>query len=244
MKVASYNIMSGGFKGYDYELSHPERLARLQQVARELDADIVGLVDTFRWDEVFSDDQLRRLFGYDYAMTINLSDDRLRKIGHNNGLAFLSKAPWLSCTVVHLGTRDALKATFEINGRNVEIVLAYLDDLEEDTRVEQVKAVLTSFDQMENAVLMGDLNTLSADDAEEITTRLETFYRDNPGVEEKFGKTITKMQRGDVIKMLRSYGLRDAGKGREKRCLPCSSLLSHASRSCGLIIVFMDRRCD
>jgi endonuclease/exonuclease/phosphatase family metal-dependent hydrolase len=213
MKIASYNIMSGGFKGYDYELAHPERLADIQRVVRELGADIIGLIDTFRWDEVFSDDQLRELFGYDHVMTINLNDDRLRKLGHNNGLTLLSRVPWLSCETLHLGTRDALKGEFKVADRKVEIILAYLDDLDEDVRVTQAKAALSQFDEASNGVLMGDLNTLSPNDAEGIASRLEVFYLDNPGIEGKFGKTIAKMQRGEVVKLLEAYGLQDAGKG-------------------------------
>src|SRR5688500_17551505 len=109
MKFASYNIMSGGFSAYSYERSEPERLPQLQALLSRLNADVVGLVDTFRWDEIYSEEQLRQLFGYQYVACINLNDDRLRKSGHNNGLALFSRVPWQSCVAVRIKTRDALK---------------------------------------------------------------------------------------------------------------------------------------
>lgn len=90
MRIASYNVMSGGFNGYEHDTSLPQRLTELQTAVSELDADVIGLVDTFRWDEIYSPGDLKNIFGYKYAVCINLNDQRLREKGHNNGLTLLS----------------------------------------------------------------------------------------------------------------------------------------------------------
>jgi endonuclease/exonuclease/phosphatase family metal-dependent hydrolase len=213
MRIAAYNIMSGGFNGYDHEQPTPQRLQEIQAAVRELDADVIGLIDTFRWDEIFSAEQLKDLFGYDHVMCINLNDERLRSLGHNNGLTLLSKLPWRSCETINLGTRDALKAVFELNGREITIVLAYLDDLQEDIRLLQSKAIVESIDSHDNAIIMGDLNTLAPNDKQSTTHDLEKFYIDNPGIKEKLRPVVEQMQRAEVIARFQAQGFIDAGSG-------------------------------
>lgn len=212
MRIASYNIMSGGFSSYDHERTIPQRLQEVQAAVRELDAEIIGLIDTFRWDEIFSTEQLRDLFAYDHIACINLNDERLRVLGHNSGLTLMSRLPWRGCETVRLGTRDALKATFELNGREITIILAYLDDLQEDVRLKQAEAIVDSIDRVDNVLIMGDLNTIAPGDKQNIAHELETFYVDNPGIKEKLGPVIEQMQRAEVIAWFESQGFIDEGR--------------------------------
>jgi endonuclease/exonuclease/phosphatase family metal-dependent hydrolase len=209
MKVASYNIMSGGFDGYDHEQAVPQRLQEIRAAVRELNVDVIGLIDTFRWDEIFSTEQLHNLFGYEYITCINLNDERLCEIGHNNGLTLMSKLPWQSCEVIKLGTRDALKASFELNGRKIIIVLAYLDDLQEGARLKQARVIVDSIGSVENALIMGDLNTIAPSDIQNVTRELETFCANNPGIKERLRPVIEQMQRAEVIAWFESQGLID-----------------------------------
>jgi len=78
MRIASYNIMSGGFNSYNTTSAAPQRLPLLQKAIREIGADIIGLVDTYRWNEIYTEADLKRLFGYKYAYCINLNDERQR----------------------------------------------------------------------------------------------------------------------------------------------------------------------
>ena len=207
MKIASYNIMSGGFDGYDTRSQEPQRLSGLQTAIRELDADAIGLVDTFRWDSLFSTEDLRRLFGYAYAFCVNLNDDRLREKGHNNGLTLLSNIPPTDVHTIRIATRDALVAHLP---SGLTLVLAYLDDLSEDTRLAQVTALSPFLDTEEPTIVMGDLNTIKRRDVPDVRVALEGFYAANPDIEDKLGPTIQDMQRGEVIGLLESLGLQDA----------------------------------
>lgn len=205
--------MSGGFNGYDHEQTMPQRLQEIQAAVHDLDADVIGLVDTFRWDEIFSTEQLQDFFGYDHIKCINLNDERLRELGHNNGLTLMSKLPWHSCEIIDLGARDALKATFDLNAREITVVLAYLDDLQEDIRLQQAKAIVESINS-KDALVMGDLNTIAPNDKQNTTHELEKFYADNPGIKDKLSAVVGQMQRAEVIEWFQAQGFIDVGSGR------------------------------
>jgi endonuclease/exonuclease/phosphatase family metal-dependent hydrolase len=207
MRIASYNVMSGGFDGYDLMATQPPRLPELKAAVQEIGADVVGLIDTFRWDNLFSTEELCKFFGYKYAFCINLNDDRLRRTGHNNGLALLSNVPITDVRTVRISTRDALAA--RLPGK-LTLVLAYLDDLSEDTRLMQVNPLSSLLNTKEPTILMGDLNTISKDDVSGVREALVGFYAKNPGLEDKLGSIIADMQRGEVVSLLESLGLQDA----------------------------------
>jgi hypothetical protein len=72
MKVAVYNVASGGFNTYDSTADTPERLELLKEAVAAIDADIIGLTDTFRWAEVFTASQLQDTFNYPLVASLNL----------------------------------------------------------------------------------------------------------------------------------------------------------------------------
>ena len=218
MKLASYNVMSGGFADYDPELPAPERLEALQQAIATIDADVIGLVDTYRWDEIYTEQQIGQLFGYPYARCINLNDDRLRAIGHNNGLTLLSKYPFVSTSTLSLGTRDALRVTLDHESR-LDIVVLYLDDLDEDTRLAQVAALVPQLDPTTPTVIMGDFNTFSRADGEADTNRLAALMTKYTNVLQMINKTLfqtlSQMARAEVIDAIQRAGYQDASTLRE-----------------------------
>lgn len=203
MRIASYNIMSGGFDAYDSTSTLPQRLPELKAAIRELGADVIGLVDTFLWDKLFSAEELCKFFNYKYAFCINLNDDRLKNKGHNNGLTLLSNVPMTNVRAIRVATRDAMVA--HLPG-NIMLVLAYLDDISEDTRIAQVKALSLILDTKEPAIVMGDLNTLNGNEVAEVREALGV----NLGFEDNLGPIIADMQRGEVVALLKSLGLQDA----------------------------------
>lgn len=143
MKLASYNIMSGGFDGYDHAASAPPRLSVLQDTIKQIDADIVGLIDTFRWDKQFTPKQLTQLFHYPYSFSVALHDKRLEKLGHDNGLTILSRQPFVTRQAINLGTRNAIHVQVNIGTRLASLYVVYLDDMSETTRLAQVDKLLT-----------------------------------------------------------------------------------------------------
>lgn len=219
-KIASYNIMSGGFNSHSAEAAAPERLPQLQAAVKEINADIIGLVDTFRWDELYTDEQLAALFGYKYARNINLNDARLRETGHNNGIAILSNVEVTEWQTVSLGTRDALLARCILEGTEVAIIVAYLDDESEDVRLQQITALEPYLDANTPLLLMGDLNTIARNDTAATNQRLEPFYAENPAVAQKLKPLIDDMQRGEVIMQLELSGLKDVGAATAQPTIP------------------------
>ena len=219
-KIASYNIMSGGFNSHSSETPSPERLPQLQDAIKEISADIVGLVDTFRWDELYSDEQLAALFSYKYAHNINLNDARLREIGHNNGIAILSNVEINGWQTISLGSRDALLAKCIIAGAEVTIIVAYLDDESEDVRLQQITALDPYLQANTPLILLGDLNTVAPGDVAATKRRLAPFYNQNPAIAQKLTPIIDDMQRGEVIMQLEMKGLQDAGAARAQPTIP------------------------
>src|SRR3989344_9382878 len=91
IKILSWNILSGGFKDYGSPEKRPERIDNLASVIKELKPDIVSLVDTHRWTEVFSPAELKNIFEYPYIHMVKLDDPRLITKGHDNGIAVFSQ---------------------------------------------------------------------------------------------------------------------------------------------------------
>lgn len=166
MKIAAYNILAGGFSGYGSEAEKPERLALLQQAVKEINADVIGLSDTFRWVDAFTEQEVKELFGYEYVSFINMNDVRVDK---RIGIAVLSRVPVEQIEAIRLATRDCIRAVVPIAGKRVAVYTAYLDDLAEKTRIEQVKVLLQHITQDAaqglQSVVMGDLNMLTPEDA-------------------------------------------------------------------------------
>jgi len=117
MKIAAYNVMSGGFNTYTHEGNNPERLTLLQQVIKGIDADFIGLVDTFRWKEMFTTEDLKRLFDYKQAFHIDMDDDWVDK---KIGIAILTNLKVRQFQKVRIKTTSSVKA--EINGLHKECV--------------------------------------------------------------------------------------------------------------------------
>ncbi|WP_344873620.1 endonuclease/exonuclease/phosphatase family protein [Allokutzneria multivorans] len=203
MRIAGYNIMSGGFDGYETTSPVPQRLPEVKLAVQELGADVVGLVDTFRWDEIFTTDEICEHFGYRYAFCVNLGDDRLTELGHNNGLTLLSNVELEDVRSVRIATRNAISA--RVRG-GLRLVLVYLDDLSEDVRVSQVKALAPEIDSSVPTVVVGDLNSFKASDLPD----LSGVYESAPVLAGALAPIVADMQRGEVAELLESLGLQDA----------------------------------
>jgi len=203
--------LSGGFNSYNYDSSSPERLDLIKKAIRKINADFIGLIDTFRWDSLYTNKQLAEIFSYTKAYCVNLNDKRLKKKGHNNGITVLTNIPAKKLTIT-IQTRDAIKTTLKINGSELDIFTVYLDDLSEETRVKQTKALLKNIDKERPTIIMGDLNTLDLNDISKAQHFIDEFAEGNPRLYEGMKPVLIEMKRGEVIKRLKKFGLNDAGK--------------------------------
>ncbi len=212
MKFASYNISSGGFNSYNFESPEPERLELLKKAINVIDADFVGLIDTFRWDSLYANDQIAQIFGYKNACCINLNDERLKKKGHNNGITVLTNLAVENFETISLGTRDAIKTNIRINNNMVDIFTIYLDDLNEDVRIEQIKVLLQQVKKGGPTIVMGDLNTLNRNEAIRITSLINKFFAKQPLLSESLKPALEELKRGEIIKILEKNRFQDADK--------------------------------
>lgn len=206
LRVAAYNILAGGFKDYSYELPSPERLGLLQEAISSLDADVVGLVDTFRWEEIYPQEKLRQLFGYQYAKVINLEDERLVQKGHNNGVGLLSNITVKKSRILKIHNRNALLSTLNIHGSLVDVGVVYLDDLSEDVRLQQIQSLVSQLNSERPVILMGDFNTM---DKRELKRSMSVVGKLKTGVKEHLWPKLLNMGQGLVVNYLRSQGFKD-----------------------------------
>lgn len=177
MRVATYNVMSGGFGDYTSSDLVPERLGLLQQAVKKIDADLIGLVDTFRWKELYSETDLSSWFGYPYVQHIDMNDTRVDK---RIGLAILSREPIAEWHVVRAYNRNALQAMLMIDSVQTNVFLAYLDDLSEDTRLKEAAAIMEAAGSAA-AVVMGDLNALTPVNVDGVRLEVAKYLGGSPG---------------------------------------------------------------
>ena len=208
MEILSWNIMSGGFNGYDSTASRPERLELLIKAIKEADVDLVSLVDTHRWNEVFTVNELKEMFGYENAFIVKLDDGRLRVKGHDNGIAILTRLPVKRFETIRLATRNAIKTTME---GGLELFSVYFDDLSEDTRLKQA-TILLGLVGNKMSIIAGDLNTFDRDDLEESKRQIQKLYQQYPQLINGMKPVLDGMARAEVTALLKRRGLTDMGK--------------------------------
>lgn len=207
--ILSWNILSGGFKDYDSTETKPPRIDALAKVINEIKPDIVSLVDTHRWTEVFTLDELKQIFGYPHVHTVRLEDARLIAKGHNTGITAFSLIPETKMQTIRLTTRNAIS----INAGGIDIFSTYLDDVSEDTRIKQVDDVLKLVNPNTPTIITGDLNTIDLADLTETNKKLEELLRKFPGPMKSMESSLNEMKRGEVTKILVNAGFIDLGKG-------------------------------
>jgi hypothetical protein len=130
MEILSWNIMSGGFNSYASLAKIPDRIDLLVSTIRSIDADFVNLVDTHRWTEVFTTEDLIRLFGYANVYSVKLDDERLKAIRHDNGVTVLTRLPVERFETKRIFSRNAIKTS--VGG--IDIFTTYLDDARRDNQ--------------------------------------------------------------------------------------------------------------
>ena len=206
--------MSGGFDSYNYEDKIPQRLDLLSEAVKQIGADFVGLVDTFRWDEIFTEKEIKEMFGYKYSYVVKLDDERLKKLGHDNGISVLTNLPVKNFETVRIFNRNAIKTTIEYENRTIDIFSVYLDDLSEEVRKKEISCLLCEVNKNTPTIIMGDLNSLTKDFAKN-NDQLEKFWVENPKVKEKLYSSINEMSRGEVIKLIESSSFIDSSEKKE-----------------------------
>ncbi|MDO8451455.1 MAG: endonuclease/exonuclease/phosphatase family protein [bacterium] len=210
LRFSAYNIMSGGFASYSHEAAQLERLDVLGEAIRALNADVVGLIDTFRWDEIYSNYRIAGLFGYSFAHNIPLHDDRLRAIGRDNGVALLTKLPVLSVRTIRTAHRNGLLSTLQLRGGLVDLGVVYLDDQSETVRLEQIQAFVNHLTSGRPAILMGDFNTMDDEELGRASGVIQKLT--DQKLAARLWPRLAGMKKGEVIRYLRAQGFVDGAE--------------------------------
>lgn len=208
-EILSWNILSGGFKEYGSTEIKPSRIDALAKVITEIKPDVISLIDTYRWAEIFTTQELQQLFGYPYVLSVKLDDERLLAKGHDNGITVFSRVPETRMYTIRLSTRNAVRTS----ARGIDIFSIYLDDLSEDTRMRQIQDVLRLVNPNTPTIITGDFNTIDLADLTETSKKIEELGRKFPGPVKSMVGLFTEMKRGEVTKMLGEHGFVDLGKG-------------------------------
>jgi len=196
--------MSGGFSDYGDMSKKPQRLDLLRKIITEGKPDFISLIDTYRWTEVFSIEELRKIFGYKNIFMVKLDDERLIKKGHDNGITVMTNLDVLNFTQIRLFNRNAIKTTLSVDDKKIDIFSIYLDDMSEDTRLKQVESLFGFIDK-NPTIFMGDLNTIDVDDKTVL-----------PILGNSLDNVFREMSRGEVIKYIKNNDFRDTNLERVK----------------------------
>ncbi len=208
INIMSWNILSGGFKDYGSSEERPPRIQEIVKAINEIKPDVVCLIDTYRWTEVFTHEELIELFGYPYAHCVKLDDERLISKGHDNGITVFSQLKDTSIQTIRLDTRNAVQISID----HLEIFSVYLDDLSEDVRVKQVNALHKFVNPNTPTIIAGDLNTIDFDDLEQTNKNIKELSQKFPGPMKNIEQSLTEMKRAEVTKLLKDNEFIDLGK--------------------------------
>jgi endonuclease/exonuclease/phosphatase family metal-dependent hydrolase len=214
MKIATYNIASGGFSSYNSPAQLPERLSLLKKAVATIDADVIGLTDTFRWRDIFTAADLQANFGYPHTYHIDMEDTRVNKL---IGVAILSRYALHDIATIRLHNRNCIGASIAepVTGKMVDFFVAYLDDISEATRVQQVQALVEAIRPNRPSVVMGDLNAIWPKHILAVRQKFEQFvashpdFAKQPGYSEYVVPVIKQFYQASALPLLQRHGLQE-----------------------------------
>ena len=208
LEILSWNILSGGFYDYGSLGAIPPRIYGFADVIKELKPDIVSLVDTHRWTEVFTVGEIKQIFEYASAYMVKLEDQRLIVKGHDNGITVLTKNPDAKMSAIWLSTRNAIKT----HVAGIDIFSVYFDDVSEDTRIKQTKVLLQLVNPDVPTIITGDLNTFEKQNLNKTVNNLSKLTHRYPEQMKNMEISLNEMKRGEVIQLLNSCRFVDLDK--------------------------------
>lgn len=217
--MATWNIQSGGYAKYEITDAPPAREIPIQnhieQIRHEDGIDGISLIDTFGWRQRYGHDAfIARHLGFQAARFVSLNDERLNRMyGESPGIVFATDVPVHEFRELDLETRQGLGAMLNLGRYGLQVASVYLDDMNEDVRIRQARALTDSLEPGIPTILQGDFNALRADmSGASLNARLrnlgiEVLSRvlpDNP-----LGLSVKGMNERRVIPYLEKQGFED-----------------------------------
>ncbi len=229
--MLNWNIKCGGFTSYDSNLVIPSREQGIKSLISNQhqfnNVEAVTLTDTYRWDELYGDENaIASHLGFQNARYTRLEDPRLEETeGAAISITFATDKKIEKTTKLDLGNRVDLGIILDIGKHGLQIANVYLDDLSEDKRISQIRALETAIEKDIPTLLIGDFNALRYDMK---NSSLEIKLRDlavpslSHIIPAKSGLSITasEMNRRLAIPLLESLGYTDSDKDKKRPTAP------------------------
>lgn len=163
IKAMGWNIQQGGFLTDGYEEPFPPREENIRRVISEANADVLGLVDLFRWNEYYGGDQgIANFLGMRAAFYTALDDERLTRqhpSGADLGVVFATNEPVALSEPLDLETRQGNRTVLDIGTHGLQFATLYLDEKYEDVRMRQMLAAEAQLEDVPT-IVWTDLNSL------------------------------------------------------------------------------------
>lgn len=218
-RMATWNIQSGGYAGYELTDAKPVREEAIKEhislLRQEDGIEGISLIDAFGWQERYGHDAfIARHLGFQAARLVSLDDERLNGMyGESPDIVFATNLPVHEFRELDLDTRKGLNAILNLGAYGLQVASIYLDDMSEDVRMNQARALVDALEPGIPTILQGDFNTLRADmSGATLNTRLRNF-----GIEilarvmpsSPLGRSIKGMNERRVIPFIEDHGFSD-----------------------------------
>jgi endonuclease/exonuclease/phosphatase family metal-dependent hydrolase len=230
LKIMSWNIKSGGFESYNPGLEAPARETKIQAFVNDTHynrgVEAVSLTDALLWDEVYGGDQgIASHLGYGEARFQPLNDERLnREAGSGIGLVFATDARIEQSRALDLESRQGLNAILDVGKYGLQIATVYLDDLYQDVREKQIRALANDLEKDIPTIIVGDFNMLRPEmrgasfsiQLKDLAIRSLARFVPNKNLR----TAMVEMNRRTGVPLIESFGYTDADSSKMRPTAP------------------------
>lgn len=193
--------MSGCFENYELTSKLTNRFELLKDAVKTINAEYVGLCDTFKWKDTFSIEELKQAFGYKHVLHVDMEDSRVEK---EVGVAVMANLEVKQFNIIRAFNRNYIETVLD----DLNIYTCYFDDLSEDTRLREVSSLLEQIKKP--AIIHGDLNTFTNTDLKGENKIRNQFEAENKELNKQLKPVIDEMQRCEVVEVIKKNGFIDA----------------------------------
>lgn len=164
--LMTWNVQSGGFANYESSDSTPLREQSIRELITDTRShygvDSVTLPDSHRWESYYGGEEgIARHLGFNAARFALLNDERLNQSGLNDiGITFATDLPIEESRILDLDTRQGLGTIVNVDGKSLQVASVYLDDLDEEVRIRQIRALDSALETDIPTIVNGDFNLL------------------------------------------------------------------------------------
>jgi endonuclease/exonuclease/phosphatase family metal-dependent hydrolase len=170
--VGTWNVETGGYKTQGKQDPHiildqlphkPQGYSQIIEGIKLMNADVIGLDDTYGWQEKGLIADLMNDTGKNVRIN-QLAEfkDKVQGIPIDTSICMLSSDPHSQWESVRLQTRNCLRCTVYLDVLPIDFYAVYLDFAHEKDRMEETISLVKAIKSRKNrAVILGDFNSTS-----------------------------------------------------------------------------------